>query len=669
MNAVQKISVAKGFNNLPIQIKASLASILLLLCILALGVNAYITSARSAKALHTLSDDLVSTQQAFSKIGSDVVTAHLKIFRHVSWASNGVSETLLNNLHAEIKTDLAAITRHIEALTKRTDFATKDAQALETLFEKWIALIRQAVDTIDIGQVDPAMETMMMGQTDDMFNDIVNEVRNMSNATALEADTLRRQMMIDAENTKTLILIVTTAGFVISVIVASLISKTFVQPIRSITEIMQRLSAGDINVPMAHTDRRDEIGRMVKAIEVFRKTIIEKQAVEQNLSDAIEAISEGFSLFDADDRLIVCNTHYRNIFAHGTEEVTPGMSFESIIRSVFSRGTLSVETDIEEWVKWRLQQHRNPVEPHIQHRSDGRWIRVSETLTSTGGVVAIYADITELKNREAELDQAHAQVSALNEQLRDDNKRMESELDVSRRLQLMLLPSAMELQQIKGLDVAGYMEPALEVGGDYYDVLQHDGQVRIGMGDVTGHGLESGVIMLMTQTIMRALLTSGETNPVRFLSILNKTLYENVQRMGSDKNMTLCILDYSNGVVKLSGQHEHMIVLRENGRVELVDTLDLGFPVGLVDNISEFIREKSVKLRKGDGVVLFTDGITEAENMDHQLYGLERLTEVLNAHWSKSAEQIKQAVVAHVKGFIGKQTIYDDITLLVAKQT
>jgi serine phosphatase RsbU (regulator of sigma subunit) len=77
----------------------------------------------------------------------------------------------------------------------------------------------------------------------------------------------------------------------------------------------------------------------------------------------------------------------------------------------------------------------------------------------------------------------------LNKELKSDNRRMGAELDVSRRLQQMLLPREEELQQIEGLDIAGFMEPADEMGGDYYDVLYHDGLVLFGIGDVTGHGL------------------------------------------------------------------------------------------------------------------------------------------------------------------------------------
>ncbi len=262
------------------------------------------------------------------------------------------------------------------------------------------------------------------------------------------------------------------------------------------------------------------------------------------------------------------------------------------------------------------------------------------------------------------------QLRLLNAQLEAENARMEAELDVTRRLQLMLLPSAEELAQIEGLDIAGFMEPAEEVGGDYYDVLQHDGRVKIGIGDVTGHGLESGVVMLMLQTAVRTLLTSDERDPARFLNVLNQTLHDNMQRMRVDKSMSLTLLDYQLEQRKLnaSGQHEQILVVRQDGWVKAVDTLRLGFPLGLESEIAQFVGETSIELQPGDGVVLYSDGITEAENAENEFYGMERLCDVVSAHWAQSAEAIKDAVVADVRAFIGQQTVYDDLTLLVVKQ-
>lgn len=272
-----------------------------------------------------------------------------------------------------------------------------------------------------------------------------------------------------------------------------------------------------------------------------------------------------------------------------------------------------------------------------------------------------------VKERTAELANANQEIIALNEKLKVDNLRLGAELNVARQIQQMILPNPEELE-IDGLDIAGYMESADEVGGDYYDVLQIDGVVTLAIGDVTGHGLESGILMLMAQTSVRTLQEIRELDPVRFLDVLNRTLYKNVQRMNSEKSLTLAILNYSEGLIGISGQHEETLVVRKNGEVERIDTMDLGFPIALDDDIAGFIGQIMVKLEPGDGVVLYTDGIPEAYNIRKKQYGLKQLCEVIGQNWHKSAAQVKDAVIVDVRQHIGKQKVFDDITLLVFKR-
>ncbi|NJN84552.1 MAG: SpoIIE family protein phosphatase [Caldilineaceae bacterium] len=270
--------------------------------------------------------------------------------------------------------------------------------------------------------------------------------------------------------------------------------------------------------------------------------------------------------------------------------------------------------------------------------------------------------------RTAELAEANVSITHLNEQLKSDNLRMSAELDVTRRLQSMILPTQEELGEVDGLEIAAYMESAEEVGGDYFDVLCQNGSTKIGIGDVTDHGLESGVVMLMTQTAVRTLLTSGETDPARFLDVLNRTVYGNVQRMQTDRNLTLSLIDYKGGQVRLSGQHEELILIRQDGAFELVDTNDLGFPIGLVDEAADFFHHTTLQLGPGDGFVLYTDGVTEAENATGEQYGLARLCQSAKQHWSMNAEGIKEAIITDLRRYIDGHEVYDDITFLVVKQ-
>lgn len=273
-----------------------------------------------------------------------------------------------------------------------------------------------------------------------------------------------------------------------------------------------------------------------------------------------------------------------------------------------------------------------------------------------------------VQDRTAELAVANAEISELNQKLKAENYRMSSELDILQKMQQLILPKPEELAAIQELDIAGYMKPADEMGGDYYDVLETNGIVTIGIGDVTGHGLESGILMVMTQAAVRILSEIQEDNPVRFLNTLNATIYGNVQRMNSDKNLTLAILNYAQSKLSISGQHEETLIVRFGGEVERISTMDLGLPLGLDEDISKFISHTLIDLNPGDGIVLYTDGITEAHNSNKQQYGVERLCDIISRNWFRTAEEIKDAVIEDVHQFMGKQKQFDDITLLVLKQ-
>jgi len=256
--------------------------------------------------------------------------------------------------------------------------------------------------------------------------------------------------------------------------------------------------------------------------------------------------------------------------------------------------------------------------------------------------------MTEIESKNHELQESIEnlkQTISIKEKLKKENIRLSTELEVTKKLQQMILPKQSELDSIEELEIACFMEPADEVGGDYYDVLNHNGSIKIGIGDVTGHGLESGVLMLMVQTAVRTLKESQVTDPVKFLDILNRTIYGNIERMNSDKNLTLALLDYADGTLSLSGQHEELLVVRAGGKLERIDTCNLGFPIGLEEEITDLIAQEHVQLNSGDVVVLYTDGITEAEDINHKQYGLERLCEVVSRNWKLSAQAIRQAVI------------------------
>ena len=261
---------------------------------------------------------------------------------------------------------------------------------------------------------------------------------------------------------------------------------------------------------------------------------------------------------------------------------------------------------------------------------------------------------------------------------RAENMRMGAELDISRQIQHVILPTDEEISEISELDISAFMEPADEIGGDYYEILKHNNGALIGIGDVTGHGLESGIVMLMTQSIIRAQSNQPGNDIVSMLKVANKTIHDNIVRMNCEKNLTLMLLDYqkldarnqssSVAALTVSGQHESVIIVRHNGELEEIDTDELGFPVGLIKEADEFYSQQKIMLNQGDTVVLYTDGITEAANTEHELYGIERLRNLIQQHHQKDSTSIKELIIENVRDHIGNEKVYDDLTLIVMKQ-
>jgi PAS domain S-box-containing protein len=140
---------------------------------------------------------------------------------------------------------------------------------------------------------------------------------------------------------------------------------------------------------------------------------------ERRLAEAIESISEGFVCYDGEDRLVICNSCYRNLLYPGLDiDLSAGTTFESIARRAAERGYVKdAEGRVDEWIAERLRQHTNPGEPQVQQRSNGRWVMVSERRTEDGGTVSVYSDITELKQREQDLTEKSKALTALSSKL------------------------------------------------------------------------------------------------------------------------------------------------------------------------------------------------------------------------------------------------------------
>ena len=289
-----------------------------------------------------------------------------------------------------------------------------DGVALKDLAKKLIAsgaseqnvfdLRRRELHEVALAQASLEANNSLVLRLGTEVAELVKTARNNSDAAA-------RSAAQAISNGQILLLLITA----LSVLGAALIALRYVvpqvvRPIENITAAMTGLAAGDTSIEVPGRDRTDEIGLMAEALGVFRDTAIEVQrsneteirAGRQRLAVAIESISEAFSLYDSEDRLVIWNSKYGTIlYPEGGAAISQGMTFESVVRQAAGRGNIKDAAGrVEEWVRERLARHHEPSGPQVQQRSDGRWILVSERKTEDGSTVAVYSDITELKQRE-----------------------------------------------------------------------------------------------------------------------------------------------------------------------------------------------------------------------------------------------------------------------------
>lgn len=394
-----------------------------------------------------------------------------------------------------------------------------------------------------------------------------------------------------------------------------------------------------------------------------------KQGVLSALSfqPSVEIIEDGYALCEQQTlKLVYCNKTFKNWFNInelyiGIEQIFLTLKTEILLKRLAKRGTYTLSIEPDQY------QQGLPKLCEISFKS----FNEGEQL-----YIAIHVhNMTKLLEKDALIqshsriiEQSNRQLAKLTQQLKTENNRLNAEMEVTHQLQKLLLPTEEELLLIDTLDIACFMEPANEIGGDYYDILQHSSGVRMCIGDVTGHGLESGVVMLMVQMGIRTLLAAQINNSTQMLSILNQAIFANIVRIKAEKSLSLTVLDYQDGKVRVTGQHEEIIIVRKGGKIERLDTMNLGFPIGLEQDITDFIAETHLFLQAGDGIVLYTDGITEAENSRKEQFEMQRLCAVIEKNWSKTASSIRDAIIAELFNFIAGHTIFDDITLVVMKQ-
>ena len=247
-----------------------------------------------------------------------------------------------------------------------------------------------------------------------------------------------------------------------------------------------------------------------------------------------------------------------------------------------------------------------------------------------------------------------------------ENERVQRELEIAREIQANILPR--HYPQSPQFEFAGAYESAKEVGGDYYDFVEHD-ERRLGflIADVSGKSLPGMLVMLLTRDIVRnaARITP---EPAELLSRVNAELLKNI-RKGMFVTMSYAVLDTVSGTVTIaSAGHNPLIWFnRDSSSPQLIKTK--GYPLGLMpaDQFDKRIEQRELVLKPGDLIVQYTDGVNEAINESGEPYGVQRFVDVLAARQKLDPARIVKDCLQTHREFVGDAAQFDDITLLVLK--
>jgi sigma-B regulation protein RsbU (phosphoserine phosphatase) len=245
-----------------------------------------------------------------------------------------------------------------------------------------------------------------------------------------------------------------------------------------------------------------------------------------------------------------------------------------------------------------------------------------------------------------------------------EKQKLERDLDLARKIQQGLLPQC--IPNMQGLDICGEMIPAMQVGGDYFDLIQiSDSKMFVIVGDVSGKGLSASLYMTKLQTMVK-LSCMDDKSPKEILVDINKRIYEELDRSWF-VTITLALFDMAERKLTFCRAGHMPILVATNGTVQSYRTQGLG--VGMEKGIifEKSLLEEEVELKPGQIYAFFTDGVTEAMNEHDEFFGDDKLNEILKNKSQVRSSEIVNEVWHSVKTFRGTAEISDDMTMVVVK--
>ena len=243
-----------------------------------------------------------------------------------------------------------------------------------------------------------------------------------------------------------------------------------------------------------------------------------------------------------------------------------------------------------------------------------------------------------------------------------EKQRMEEELNIARDLQMSMLPAA--CPEIRGFEISAASTPAREVGGDFYDFFKMDDEkLALIVGDVTGKSVSGALVMSAARSVFRML--SEEALAVSDIMVRANRRAKMDIKSGMFIALLYALLNAKDRSIRLcsAGQTQPIYFSAKTGEAELVETEGDPFPLGILDDAD--YKETLLRVGRGDRVVFYTDGIVEAMNDQREIFGFDRLIDVVKESGSMHADSLLKEILDRVTLFAGGTPQHDDLTVIV----
>ena len=292
--------------------------------------------------------------------------------------------------------------------------------------------------------------------------------------------------------------------------------------------------------------------------------------------------------------------------------------------------------------------------PHKEIYGDVRRVALMVILLQVLGILVMsYILYTAVKNQMKFRD------------VSEKKSRIDGELRVARDIQMSMIPTSFLTSPGQtDVDMSGLVVPAKEVGGDLYDFYDRDGKLFFCIGDVSGKGVPAALVMSVTRSLFRS-VSAHEKSPQRIVTAMNGSLAD----MNQNDMFVTCflgVLDLKTGHLRYCNAGHNAPVRIGPGRAAFLDVVP-NLPLGVMPGMH--YQEQETDLSFGEGLFLYTDGLTEAENTDHQLFGEARLLEDAVRFGGEKADSFIKSMAAEVKSHIRGCDPSDDLTMLVVRFT